>query len=88
MGDYVIDHNTTRRHETIRHNKLLNEVVGGRVEGKACRMWSKGSGECWNFGSAWKCVKVYEGAGIELLSMGLIISAHICQQKWSECYGM
>ena len=45
----------------------MNEVVGGRVEGKAYRTQSKGSRKCWNVRSAWKCTKVYKGVGIKLL---------------------
>ena len=37
MGGYVMDLNTTRKRDTIRHNKsesYLNKVFGNRVEGK------------------------------------------------------
>ena len=47
---------------------------------EVCGTWSEG-GECWNVRSVWKCMKMYEDAGIKLLRSGLNISAQIMSAK-------
>ena len=87
MGGYVTDDNTTRERETIRHNKsecygTKYLETGSRDSVRNTVQWFR---ECWNHpemrGNAWKCVKLCEGLGIELLSLGSNISAWIMSAK-------
>ena len=87
MGGYVTDYNTTRERETIRHNKsesygMKYLETGSRDSVQNTVRWFR---ECWNcpemHGNAWKCAKLCEGWGIELLSSGSNISAQIMSAK-------
>ena len=87
MGGYVMDHNTTREQETIRHNKSKSYgtkylETGSRDSMRNAVLWFW---ECWNHpemrGNARKCAKSCKGLGIELLTSGSNISAWIISAK-------
>ena len=55
----------------------MNEIIGGRVEGKCTDHGPKVLESVGIVGSVWKHTKMCEGVGIKLLRMGLNISAWI-----------
>ena len=59
----------------------MNEVIGGRIEGKRMERGPKVLENVGIVGSAQKHAKMYEGAGIELLRSGSNISAWIMSAK-------
>ena len=59
----------------------MNKVIGGRVEGKHTERRPKILESVGIIRSVQKHAKMYEGAGIELLRLGLNISAQIMSAK-------
>ena len=59
----------------------MNDVLGGRVEGKCMECRPKVPENIGIIGSVWKCTKMCKGVGIELLRPGLNISAQIRSAK-------
>ena len=82
-----MDHSTTREQETIRHNKSESYgtkylETGSRDSAQNAVRWFRECRNCPEMrGNAWKCAKLCEGLGIELLSSGLNISARIMSAK-------
>ena len=83
MGGYVADHNTTRKRETIRHNKSKSYGTKYLEAGSKDSTWNavRRFQKCRNHRNGMERAKRCEVSGIELLRLGLDISAWIMSAK-------
>ena len=83
MGGYVMDHGTTRKWETIRHNKSESYGTKYLEAGSKDSVWNavRRFRKCRNHRNGVECAKMCEVSGIALLRLGSNISARIMSAK-------